>query len=153
MPTGWRIIKATHRDHAYDGQGARLYGGRWNGPGFAVIYTAESIALAVLEILVHLERQEQLINYQLGSVDFPESAVERLDLERLPHRWRQSPGPTNLQQIGNEWVASGSSAVLQVPSVITGEREANYLLNPAHPDFTSFSLSEPEPFWIDPRLG
>ena len=153
MPTGWRIIKAAHRDHAYDGEGARLYGGRWNGPGFAMIYTAESIALAVLEILVHIERQDQLKNYQLGAVNFPDSTVERLDLERLPHRWRKSPGPVSLQEIGNGWLASSASAILQVPSVITGELESNFLLNPVHPDFADVELIDPEPFWIDPRLG
>ena len=153
MPTGWRILKSRYREHTFDGEGARLYGGRWNGPGYAMIYTAESIALAVLEILVHIENQQQLVDYQLGSAKFPESAIEHLDLERLPADWRRSPGPGQLQQIGNEWCAQGSSAVLQVPSVITGERESNYLLNRAHPDFATIELNEPEAFWIDPRLG
>lgn len=153
MPTGWRILKSRYREHAFDGEGARLYGGRWNGPGFAMIYTAESIALAVLEILVHIESQKQLAKFQLGSADIPERIVEHLDLETLPAGWRRSPGPGRLQQLGNEWCAKSSSAVLQVPSVITGERESNYLLNPAHPDFKRIELHEPEPFWIDPRLG
>ena len=153
MPVGWRILKAKHREHAFDGEGARLYGGRWNGPGFPTVYTAESIALAVLEVLVHIGRQEQLAGYHLGSVSFPDSSVESLDLEVLPSAWRRSPGPSALQRLGNEWAASGSSAVLRVPSVITGERESNYLLNPSHPDFGTFELQDPEPFWIDPRLG
>jgi len=152
MPTGWRILKSRYRDHAFDGEGARLYGGRWNGPGFATIYTAESIALAVLEILVHIERQQLLEGYQLGSASFPVSIVEQLDLESLPTGWRHSPGPSKLQQIGDEWIARRASAVLQVPSVITGERESNYLLNPSHPDFKRVELKAPEPFWIDPRL-
>ena len=153
MPTGWRIVKSRYRHHAFDGEGARLYGGRWNAPGVAVVYTAESIALAVLEILVHLESEAQLRGYELGSVSFEEALVDSLDLERLPSRWRRSPGSPALQQIGTEWIAGGSSAILEVPSVITGERERNYLLNPSHPDFLQVGLSAPEPFWIDPRLG
>ena len=153
MSVGWRIVQSRYRDHAFDGEGARLYGGRWNPPGFAVIYTAESIALAILEILVHLEREEQLKTYEIASATFPDSAVEELDLERLPSRWRKSPAPTTLQRLGSAWLTDGASPVLRVPSVITGERESNYLLNPSHPDFSNLELSEPESFWIDPRLG
>lgn len=153
MPTAWRIVKAKHSDQTFDGEGARLYGGRWNSPGSSAIYMSESIALAVLEILVHLEEQETLHSYHLGSADFDDSLVQTVDPKGLPKDWRNSPAPDRLQHIGDEWLASGLAAVLQVPSVITGERECNYLLNPWHPDFAVIALQRPEPFWLDPRLS
>lgn len=153
MPTAWRIVKARHSDRAFAGDGARMYGGRWNSPGLAVIYMSESIALAVLEILVHLGQQRMLHSYHLGSAHFDESLVQTLDTKALPRAWRSSPAPARLQQIGNEWLASGSAAVLRVPSVITGDRESNYLLNPRHPEFSAIELHRPESFWFDPRLS
>jgi len=152
MPTAWRIVKAKLTEQAFDGEGARLYGGRWNSPGISVVYTSESIALAVLEILVHLADQETLQSYRLGSAEFDDSLLETLDPTRLPKSWRNSPAAAGLQQIGNDWIAGGSAAILQVPSVITGERESNYLLNPWHPEFAAIELQQPEPFWLDPRL-
>ena len=60
MVSAWRITKRKHARSAFTGEGARLYGGRWNSPGTAIIYTAESQSLAVLEILVHLDSPELL---------------------------------------------------------------------------------------------
>ena len=33
------------------GDGARLYGGRWNYQGYRVLYASESLALAILEYI------------------------------------------------------------------------------------------------------
>jgi RES domain-containing protein len=77
--------------------------------------------------------------------------IERLERSRLPDGWRTYPAPSDLQRIGDEWVWSQRSALLEVPSVIV-VRESNYLLNPAHPDFSSVVIGEPEPFTFDVRL-
>jgi RES domain-containing protein len=136
---------------AFDGEGARRFGGRWSSKGVRVVYTAESIALAILEVLVHLGSSDVLTAYSLCSAEFDDSLVERLDRSVLPANWRDYSAPAGLQRIGDEWVASGSSAVLEVPTVIV-ETESNYLFNPAHPDFTSLKLGTPRPFEFDPRL-
>ena len=54
MRTGWRIVKTKYAAQAFDGEGARLYGGRWNSPGLRMVYNSENVALAALEILRHL---------------------------------------------------------------------------------------------------
>lgn len=151
MITAWRIVKARRHANAFDGEGARLNGGRWNSPGSPVVYTAESAALAALELLVHLGRGLALQSYVLVACSFPETVVLRLDRARLPVNWRSYPAPAPLQLIGDEWINSNASAILEVPSVII-ETESNYLLNPRHTDFASLVISEAKPFQLDVRL-
>lgn len=151
MATGWRIVKSRHANTAFDGEGARLYGGRWNSPGTRMVYTSSSVSLAVLEVLVHLQKASLLSSYSLIAARFDDALIERLERSKLPDGWRAYPAPPELQEIGDEWVKSRRSAVLEVPSVVV-ERESNYLMNPAHPDFASMSLGEPEPFIFDERL-
>ena len=151
MATGWRIVKSRYASTAFDGEGARLYGGLWNSPGTRMVYTSSTISLAVLEVLVHLQEASILSSYSLISAGFDDVLVERLDRSMLPDGWRSYPAPSELQRIGDEWVRRQRSAVLEVPSVIV-ERESNYLLNPAHPDFSSVVIGGPEPFTFDERL-
>lgn len=151
MPTGWRIVKSRHAGTAFDGEGARLYGGRWNSPGTRMVYTSASVSLAVLEVLVHLQDASLLSSYSLIAARFEEALVESLDRSMLPDGWRSYPAPRELQHIGNEWAKNGRSAVLEVPSAVV-ERESSYLLNPAHPDFSPVVIGEPELFTFDERL-
>src|SRR3712207_468033 len=151
MATGWRFVKSRYASTAFDGEGARLYGGRWNSPGTRMVYTSSTISLAVLEVLVHLQEASILSSYSLISTGFDDALVERLDRSLLPDGWRSYPAPSELQRIGDEWVRRQRSAMLEVPSVIV-ERESNYLLNPTHPDFSSVVIGEPEPFTFGERL-
>jgi RES domain-containing protein len=149
--TAWRIVKAKHSSTAFDDEGARLFGGRWNSPGSAVVYTAASTALAALEMLVHLGKATVLPAYVLVGCTFDESLVAPIDNSRLPPNWRSYPAPPELQSLGDEWVRLGTSAVLEVPSPVIPS-ESNYLLNPRHADFSSVSVSPPEVFEFDLRL-
>lgn len=151
MASCWRIVKSRHASTAFDGEGARLYGGRWNSPNTRMVYTSSTISLAVLEILVHLQETSFLSFYSLIPASFDDASVERLDRSALPDGWRAYPAPSELQRIGDAWVQSQRSAVVEVPSAIV-ERESNYLLNPAHPDFSSVVIGEPETFTFDARL-
>lgn len=148
----WRIVKNTYASEAFDGEGARLLGGRWNSPGHRVVYTSQSAALATLEILVHLGSSSALASWVLIGCRIPEGLVKVADGASLPKHWRRFPAPEELQRIGNEWMTSGASAVLEVPSAII-ESEHNYLLNPEHKDFRRIEVQEPLPFSFDVRLG
>jgi RES domain-containing protein len=149
--TAWRIVKARYAANAFDGEGARQHGGRWTSPGLPVVYVAESAALAALELLVHLGRGSALDAYVLIACSFSDDLVSTLDPARLPATWRSFPAPADLQLLGDEWIARKASAVLKVPSAIV-ETEANYLLNPLHPDFTAIVQADPRPFRFDVRL-
>jgi RES domain-containing protein len=149
--TAWRVYKKKLAKAAFTGMGARLYGGRWNSPGTAVVYLAQSQALAALEMLVHLEATEALRHYLVCAVTFPESLVRRLDPATLPSTWRRDPPPRKLQRLGDDWVSAAESPVLQVPSAIV-PAESNFLLNPAHPDFLRIIIGRSQWFRLDRRL-
>lgn len=151
MPTVWRIVKSRHAPAAFDGEGARLAGGRWNPRGAAMVYTSECAALAVLEVLAHLQNASVLTAYSLLSVELAARDIERLDPASLPPRWRAYPALPELQAIGERWLLSARSLALQVPSAVVDEH-ANYLLNPAHPHAATLRPSPPRPFELDLRL-
>lgn len=148
----WRLTSARYADSAFDGEGARLYGGRWNLEGDAVVYTAEHLSLAILEQLVHLRPQRQLAERVMIPADIPEKlAVRTLETDDLPGDWRTVEGHRRLKELGREWIDSAQSAVLSVPSAVV-PRERNIVLNPNHPDFEHVDIHQPLPFEFDPRL-
>jgi RES domain-containing protein len=149
--TAWRIVKARHAGTAFDGEGARLYGGRWNSRGLAVVYTAASPALAALELLVHLGNSRVLASYVSIACRFDAALVLQLDRHRLPKNWRSSPALPELALLGDAWLKDGTSAVLEVPNAII-PAESNYLLNPHHRDFGAIEIGNPQPFEFDLRL-
>jgi RES domain-containing protein len=150
--TAWRIHKPRHAAVAFTGEGARLYGGRFNSKGTAVVYTSSSASLAMLEMLVHMQSSDLLLQYLVRSVTFNDAMVRRIEVEKLPTDWRENPPPADLQRIGDEWAARLESAVLEVPSVIV-EGESNFLLNPQHPDFPRIAIGPEQPLRFDPRLA
>ncbi len=147
----FRIVKQRLASDAFTGDGVRLYGGRWNRPGRAVVYTSASTSLAMLEMLVHLDARDLLRSYVLVEVEFDDSLVTALDIQALPRDWRSSPAMPEVQQLGDDWLASMRSVVLQVPSVIV-PRESNYLLNPHHSQFVQLTISKSQPIAFDHRL-
>ena len=148
----YRLCKANYADTAFDGDGARRYGGRWNPMGTAVVYCSGSLSLATLEALTAFGRAEAPSNYVSIQVEIPASvAIEHVQPDRLPRGWKAHPAPEMLAEIGREWVESDRSAVLAVPSAVTPS-ECNYVLNPAHPEFRRLRIADPEPFAFDPRL-
>lgn len=144
-----RVFRVCRARYArLDGSGARLAGGRWNSPGRAVVYMAESIALAVLENLVHMTRQDFPRGYVCVAALLPDgvSVIQEKDL-RLDRALRAMSTP----QLGDWWLDSQASAVLQVPSVVIA-KEHNFLLNPAHPEFGRVQVEPPAIFHFDERL-
>lgn len=151
MIRAWRITKAKHAATAFTGHGAKSYGGRWNSPGTAVVYVAGSESLAILEMLVHLQAQDLMRRYVIFQVSFDDALMASVDPTTLPKSWRKSPSLASVQQIGDDWIAGGTSAVLRLPSAIVPS-EWNYLLNPAHPDFAQITIAPKQPITFDPRL-
>jgi len=142
----YRVCRARYA--RLDGEGARLVGGRWNSPGRAVVYMAESVALAVLENLVHMSRQDFPIGYVCVAAVLPDSmnTVTEQELRLRADLWG-----FRSQDLGDWWIDSNESAVLEVPSAVVAD-EHIYLLNPAHPDFARVVVDPPALFHFDPRL-
>jgi RES domain-containing protein len=150
MPTAWRLVKKRHAGSAFDGEGARRFGGRWNSPGTSVVYASETRALCLLEVLAGLRSVTPLQAYVVIPATFDDAVLADLPAERLPAAWRQSPPHPNTQRIGDEWADRQQSAVLRVPSVLVPD-EFNYLLNPAHSDFARIEIGAAEELTIDSR--
>jgi RES domain-containing protein len=89
----WRIIQRRHAKTAFSGEGARLYGGRWNSPGIPMVYVAQSQSLAVLEVLVHLDVPALLEKYVFLEAVFDSSLVIDVERSSLPKNWKSDPVP------------------------------------------------------------
>jgi len=136
----------------FDGDGAYGFGGRWNSRGTRILYTAGSLSLAALEMLVHLNDEEILPAYSYASAEFDEGLILSIeDFRHLPENWSDSPPPLQIQQIGDEWAREQASAVLKVPTSILPV-EFNYLINVEHPEFAKVKLGKPHSFTFDERL-
>lgn len=135
----WRLCRRPHAD--LSGEGARLFGGRWNSPGRAVVYLAEHPALAALEVRVHLDLPFELLpaDYVLVGVTIPDRLLSNAE-----------PSADTVQ-VGNAWLSAKHSAALRVPSVLV-PHAWNVLLNPIHEDAALARVSIIEPFRFDPRL-
>ncbi len=147
----WRIVQRRLAKHAFSGEGARRYGGRWNSPGLPVIYTAQSQSLAALEILVHVDSENLLFNYVAIPVRIEENLIIQIDSSKLPRNWRAYPATKATRVLGDSWLIDQESVVLQVPSAVI-PTEYNFLLNPVHPDFRHLVPGKPVPFEFDSRL-
>ncbi|MDX1606947.1 MAG: RES family NAD+ phosphorylase [Candidatus Competibacterales bacterium] len=138
----WRLTRAAHA--ALDGEGARRFGGRWNAPGRAVVYTAADAALTVLEVRVHLDLPLDLLpdDYVLLGIDTgplePETGPALTD-------------PDACRDFGERWLGEARSALLAVPSVIVPE-SSDVLINPRHPDSAAVRLVSRRTWRFDPRL-
>ncbi|MFH1032956.1 MAG: RES domain-containing protein [Pseudomonadota bacterium] len=153
MIEAWRLVKARHADNAFDGQGARRFGGRWNAAGTACVYLADSLPLAALELFIHLGAEGFAISFVSFRVLIPPEAVEALDVAGLPGDWRANPPGPQVQALGSQWLRAGRSAALKVPSALMPLGAGfNYLLNPAHADHARLGVQDPLPFHFDPRM-
>lgn len=145
----YRIVRSAYSD--LSGNGARLYGGRWNSEGRAVVYFASSRSLAVLEALAHLSPTNMPDDFCMMIVEAPDNASAALDIKTLPEHWQEYPEQNILKQIGNRFLADKQQLLLKVPSAIVKE-EYNYLLNPLHPDAGKVKVKSKQPFSFDARL-
>lgn len=148
---GWRIVKEKHAKSAFSGEGARIFEGRWNSAGVRMVYCSEHLSLAALEILVHTQPVTLRDKFRVFRVSWDEAIMSAIDLRKLPKGWNAQPPGLISKNIGDEWVHSGRSAVLVVPSVIV-PLEKTFLLNPKHRDFGKIKIKDAGSFYLDPRL-
>jgi RES domain-containing protein len=151
MPSAWRIVRAARVNSAFNGEGARRYGGRWNSRGTAVVYVSEHESLAALELLVHLTPLSPSDRYLSFRLDWEDKLTENFPVKNLPTQWNAEPPIFQTMQIGDEWVRAGKSVALAVPSVLSAS-EMNFLLNPRHSDFKRIKIRRSIEYRFDSRL-
>ena len=146
----YRLLQADFCYEPLSGQGTALYGGRWNPKGISVLYTTESPALSLLEILVHLN-PKRIPQYYLATIDVPD-AIRVIQQQELPANWRATgSGPLPSQVFLLEWLKNPDCLIVQVPSTVIPIM-ANYLINPRHPLFASCNVLSVDVLEIDARL-
>lgn len=134
------------------GTGAKITGGRWNPKGLVVLYTASTSSLAILETLVHADRDLMPPDLCIAEIEIGDGySVEKIDANDLPAGWQNYPPPDFLKDLGREWLLSGRSLVLQVPSAIN-PLEVNFLVNPAHDEMGKVGMGKVYPLTLDRRL-
>ena len=113
----YRLAK-THRVSDLSGEGARRAGGRWNLPGTPVLYTAESGALAILEVLQYTDVHD-IRNFSMLVLEAPDAApIQQIEWQALPPGWNQFPYPASTQELGQRWLEAGNALLLRVPSAV-----------------------------------
>ena len=150
----YRIEREKYLPHTLKGIGAARSGGfRWNSKNTCLVYTAESRALATLEVSVHLDLSEDLPDDRYYvEIEIPDDVVIReLTLKDLPENWNAKPPVTTTQHIGDHFVMEGEAAVLKVPGSIVPP-ESNYLINPYHPDAKKIKVVSSRKMSFDGRL-
>ncbi len=129
-----------------------MYGGRWNSKGFPMLYTSSTRALAALEVLVHMPvNNVQQMDFSIVSISLPENSLEEVKYNAIKKEIEANGLNSSFKSIGDDWIKRNSSLLLKVPSVVINE-EFNFLVNPAHKDFTKVKILSRQPFSFDERL-
>jgi RES domain-containing protein len=148
----YRILRKPYSKKPLDGEGAYRFGGRWSSPGIRLAYTAGHLSLAMVEYFVHVDPDHPPTDLVVVRAEIP-ADVSRVSLtpKQLPENWRQTPAPSGLAAIGDEFVLRGRAAVLIVPSVVA-PTESNWLINPRHAGFARIRVHPAEAFQYDSRF-
>ncbi len=128
----YRLGQETHSERMLQGEGGLMQAGRWHSRGRRVVYCASVEALAVLEVRVHLGSDLPRVPYLMHTVELPDDDLGVVPLKSLPPDWNAMTLRAGTQAIGDEWLASGRSLALRVPSVHS-HTDYNVLLSPSHP--------------------
>ena len=154
MPFVWRLAPSEFAS-ALDGEGGRLFGGRWNSRGRSALYTASHLSLSVLEVYVNIPQdlRDDLPVLQAVRIAVPnDAAATSISQEQLADLMAQSDPMAASRRVGDDWLDSSDTLVLQVPSVVVPE-ETNLVLNPAHPRMREVRIVSSRAFKFDPRLA
>ena len=146
----WRLVSTPYADTAFDGEGAARYSGRWNPRGVRMVYTADSLALATLELSVHLVGAR--VAYTAIEAEIPDRLIDDAHPAQLPRGWEHDEAVT--QQLGQRWARSFASLALVVPSSLVDVRsgERNVLVSPSHPQHEAIVEVQRFEVVLDERL-
>ena len=131
------------------GEGARIYGGRWNAAGIPTLYTSEYISLSILEILARATKSTSPDTYTLVSIDVPDNAIFLIELKKLKKSWQHDIEYT--RDIGSNFLKEKHTLCIKVPSAIVPQ-ENNFIINPLHSDFKKVKIVSSELLELDKRL-
>ena len=149
-----RVFRLIRKKYGIElsGKGAALSGNRWNSKGTELIYCADSRALAMAEVAVHLSLSILPKDYVMVEIEIPNSvSISSLKTDDLPQGWNSFPHLLDTQKIGDDFVAERKSCVLKVPSAVV-PGDFNFLINSNHLDFSAIKIVGYTDFPFDQRL-
>ena len=150
----YRVEREKYLETTLSGIGASMSKGyRWNSFNTKLVYTAESRALATLEVSVHLDLSEDLpTDRYYVEIEIPNDIIIlEVNIQDLPQDWDAKPPTLTTQTIGDDFVFQNEAAILKVPSSIVPQ-EFNYLINPNHADATRIKISSKSSMKFDARF-
>ena len=133
------------------GAGSKQYGGRWNDKGVAMVYFAESRAMAVMEVLVHLRPEDIDKDFILAEFEISDDSILTINISDLPENWKEESEVETLKEIGNKFIKENKFLIMKVPSVII-EEDYNLVFNPNHPHSNKIKLIEKRTFKFDVKF-
>ncbi len=135
-----------------NGKGAEKSGGRWNSKGIPMLYTSETRALCLAEMMVNLPLNLIPKDFSMVSILVPdELQTHTIKIEQLPSDWKMFPHSYSTQKLGDDFINEGKFIALKVPSVVV-PLEYNVIINPRHTDMGKVKIIEVKKFSIDERL-
>src|SRR5271155_2132666 len=147
----WRICRERYAAEAFSGEGARRFGGRWNSRGVPMVYASTSLALAAIEMFVHLEPNQAPGDLVSIVAELPQGEPAlKWDRTALPAKW-WSDELAPMKELGDVWIRNKQSLAVLAPSVPI-RLEWNVLLNPTHPRIGGVRIDAPQPFAFDSRM-
>ena len=147
----YRLTKEKYKDDL-SGKGAETHGGRWNSKGTRMLYAADSRALAKLEVAVNMPLNKLPKNYYMTALILPDHLISDYDVNALKGKdWKNNPPIKFTQTEGDEFIVSGNTMAMKVPSSVV-EGDYNYVLNPEHKDADKIEIVSSEKFNFDMRL-
>ena len=134
------------------GKGASIAGARWNSKGTEIIYCAQSRALAMAEVVVHLSLAILPNDFVMLTIHIPDAvAIEILNPEVLKEDWNVFPCTFETPLLGDDFVKKNDACIMKVPSA-TVKGDFNFLINPNHKDFNKIKITEQIDFPFDKRI-
>jgi RES domain-containing protein len=148
----YRLARAAHA--GFDGEGARLYPGRWNAEGIPCVYTSSSPSLAQLEVMVNHDDWTifERFEFRLLTIEVDEFRILKFQIKDLPSVWRSQMVTESTQEFGSTILHDHTKIGFAVPSVVTPQ-EYNVVLNPLAQNFAEYvRVVVNEKFTLDNRL-
>ncbi|HLT50292.1 RES family NAD+ phosphorylase [Aequorivita nionensis] len=147
----YRIAK-TQYINDLSGEGARLFGGRWNKVGDVMLYFSQNLSLSLLEIIVHVEYAKLPLDYSFLEVEIPDSSIKNIQsIDFIEPKWSTEAAVNQLQMLGSNWLKRKESLAMRVPSAVM-HQENNILINPLHKDIAKLKIIKIDKMDFDPRL-
>lgn len=149
-----RVFRIAKKQYLQDlsGEGSRLYGGRWNKKGMAMLYFSDSLSTCLLEVLVHLDFKHLTNDFCYIEIEVPDTLIDtKLKLKDLDENWRDNPPRSSTVSLGTAFLKANKKLGLKVPCAIL-PMASNILINPRHKDIAKLKIIRVADLDINSRL-